>query len=316
MPIFISLKGLRVGELQRNYASLGLNFSQFKLLVNEQNTDEEIRLLQHELKSLKDRRAILSKQYDLTLKELGLKKKELQRSEELHKEKVLSDADFENANAEFIQFKKQSVQTEDNLLLSQLEEERIKQRLFKLKESRGLDLNGQLFKLKELVSVLRLQMNEWGRMYLVTAEISGNISLNAEVVKHQMIDADQVIAYLLPDSEGVKTKFVRARFPVSGIGKIKVGDRAMIRVDGYPDKEYGSITSYVQSITKIPVETTDGVAEYELRFSLPTAHIKTNYNIIIPFKPNTTVTVDVITEDKSLLQRVFNQFLNLINNQV
>ena len=71
------------------------------------------------------------------------------------------------------------------------------------------------------------------------------------------------------------------------------------------------ITAEITDIAAIPTITEQG-GYYDITLELPSSII-TDYQHIIPYKPNMTTSVEVITEDKSILQRITEQLADFIN---
>jgi hypothetical protein len=87
----------------------------------------------------------------------------------------------------------------------------------------------------------------------------------------------------------------------------------IIRFDAYPYKEYGTIETSVDKMALLPTKDKDNNMYYELTFDLPEMLI-TNYRKKLTYKPNMSGTALIITEDRTLLERFFDKFLNLTRN--
>ena len=70
----------------------------------------------------------------------------------------------------------------------------------------------------------------------------------------------------------------------------------------------------VKGITAIALTNSAGEQYYELRGALPNELIS-SYGKPIPYKPNMQVRAEIISVDKSLFQRIFSQFFNLVKNE-
>jgi len=71
------------------------------------------------------------------------------------------------------------------------------------------------------------------------------------------------------------------------------------------------VISEVTSISLLPEIDEEGKSNYEIVIPLSDT-ITTDYNKQIDIKPKMTATIEIITEDRSILQRIFDQFLSLI----
>lgn len=84
--------------------------------------------------------------------------------------------------------------------------------------------------------------------------------------------------------------------------------RANIRLDGYPYQEYGVLPGRVSSIALAPEQET-----LLLQIDLPDSLI-TAYGRTIPFTQELSGNARIITEDRRILDRVFDRLLSLLKN--
>ncbi len=99
---------------------------------------------------------------------------------------------------------------------------------------------------------------------------------------------------VVPDG---KSEFVgKALLPMQGSGKVKTGQRAVIRLTGFPEQEYGGLEGKVVSISPVPDENGNYVMEIQLTEMLskqpPTIKVMNG-------------TAEIIINEQSLLKRIF-----------
>lgn len=305
---------LQVGELQSRYASVELAFQELLLLLRQSGTARQIATIQAEIYKTDQLHEVLIKERELAQKELEVIARNYERSKKLQQEKVVSDLEAEKAAATLLSFEKQLNNLENGLIQNRIRREQLQLEILQLDEGRSEAINSQLFLIEERINQLKQGMAAWEETWLLRAALSGVLSFKSSTVPNQYVLANQVIASIIPlgQPEG---HFVRVVAPETGIGKIQPGDKTILKIDGYPYKEYGTVVSQLQSISLLPEQDQQGNSFYELIIPLPNT-ITTNYGKPIPFRPNQGLTAEVITEDQSILQRVLYQFLNLINNNI
>lgn len=89
----------------------------------------------------------------------------------------------------------------------------------------------------------------------------------------------------------------------TGLGKIKTGQKVLIRVESYPSNEFGHLTGTVNYISNIPTETDS----FLIKVDLPNG-LQSNYNKTIFFRNNITAQAEVMTDKRRLLERFLGQF--------
>jgi len=172
------------------------------------------------------------------------------------------------------------------------------------------DLRNYRFRINQLLVTISEQIGNWYNQHVVRSDIDGTIELAEYIEPKYSISAGTHITYIIP-SESSDHKFLKSRLPIAGSGKVVLGAKSIIKLDNYPYKEYGVITAEITDIATIPTITESG-GYYDITLELPSTII-TDYDHTIPYKPNMTTSVEIITEDKSILERITEQLTDLIN---
>jgi len=96
--------------------------------------------------------------------------------------------------------------------------------------------------------------------------------------------------------------------PASGIGKIEVGNRVFLQLDAYPHKEYGVVETTITAVSLLPIPDKDGGLVYEVSCELPPPLLSATGKEL-PFRQKLTGVAQIITKDKSIMQRLFERLL-------
>ena len=140
-------------------------------------------------------------------------------------------------------------------------------------------------------------INSWELNYCLTAPIDGKITFNKYWNENQFIQTGEDVFTVVPDE---KEKIIgRALLPIARSGKVKTGQRAIIRFANYPDQEFGIVEGVVNSISLVPLE-----GNFQVEILLPNGLI-TNYGKILSVSYEMKATAEVVTENLSLLERFF-----------
>lgn len=96
--------------------------------------------------------------------------------------------------------------------------------------------------------------------------------------------------------------------PSYGVGKIKVGQTANVKIENYPYDEYGLMKGKVQSISRLShkMQTADGKSAnaYRVIISFPYgAHTNFGKELMLDFE--SVGNVEIITKPKRLIERLF-----------
>jgi len=93
----------------------------------------------------------------------------------------------------------------------------------------------------------------------------------------------------------------KALLPIARSGKVKEGQKVNIRLQNFPENEYGILRGTVQHVSLVPVQTGE-TAYYSVEITLTNGLI-TTYKKELPYLSDMQGQADIITEDLSLLGR-------------
>lgn len=110
----------------------------------------------------------------------------------------------------------------------------------------------------------------------------------------QVAAGDKVVGIVAGDQGKVIGKI---QFSTTGAGKVKVGQRVNIRLDGDPYMEYGMLPATVASISLVPNEKL-----YTMELDLP--GLKTLYGTDIEFTGELSGVAEISTDEISLFVRL------------
>lgn len=175
------------------------------------------------------------------------------------------------------------VQHEENML-------DIRKQAYDEEQSRRTDL-------KNAIGQLAAQLSAWEHSYLLKSPVRGKVTFMTVWSRNQNVKAGETVFTIQPsDSSRVLGK---ALLPLQGSGKVHVGQRVHIRLNNYPDQEFGYVKGQVASISPAPTE--EGM--YIVEITLPDG-MQTNYGKQLPVSRELKGTADIILADKNVLERL------------
>lgn len=159
---------------------------------------------------------------------------------------------------------------------------------------------------------VRGQLQGWRERHLLQAPIAGRVALATDPVEKQRVEAGAPLLSVIPAAAADTRLTATIRISTQGMGKVRPGNRVVLQLDAYPEAEYGTVAAVVRSIAPLPQDDPAGTAYHAVVATLPSP-LTTQYGKPIPALPHITGTALVITEDRSLLTRIFEQFLRLVS---
>jgi len=154
---------------------------------------------------------------------------------------------------------------------------------------------------------LKSGIEEWKQTNLIIAPVAGKVNFSKIWSAQQTIaSGEEVLAVVPSDTSQLICKAV---LPVAQSGKVKVGLLARISIDAYPYQQFGVLKSRVENISLVPQKE-----DYLLDIALLNG-LTSTYKKLFPLRQEMSGTANIITEDRSVLGRIFDKFKDLERNR-
>jgi len=150
-----------------------------------------------------------------------------------------------------------------------------------------------------MVSQLKAGIQAWEMSYVLMSPIDGKITFTRYWVSNQNVQAGEEVFTVIPMT--ASRHIGKAMLPVARSGKVKAGQQVNVRIDNFPDNEFGMIKGIVNHISLVPTVVGNSTY-YVVEIGLPEG-LQTNYRQELPYLPNMLGIADIITDDLSLLER-------------
>lgn len=303
---------LQLGDLQNNYAGLLQVIDEFSYFQKLGDTQEQITALEREIDRIKALNQTSMQQQDIFEREIQLKQKELSRTQELRLIGASSEEELEREESEWLQMQRQEKQLQSGLIQNQIRIEQLNAQQQQLKHDKKNGINNRIFTIHQEVKQIEAALEKWKETYLITAPISGKVSFATTVAEKQPIRGQELVFTILPQIEN-NPIIARCQVPVQGIGKLSVGTSVLIYLDAYPYKEFGILETRVSDMAVIPQKNKEDALQYQIAAALPDT-LTTSYREVIPFRQKLSGQAVLISEDKRILERIFQQMVSLLRN--
>lgn len=294
---------LELGTFQEQWTSLISKIGEWNSEYSESMVLKELASIKREISFREQLQVISNRKIKLSEGEYELIQEQLASSERLAEQNAISK-----------QTLTQDKRTQTQALQSvQNQKEQLVQNLITLntlrKESLRLEHDSKLKKLQmssEIqigISALKNAFQTWEKNSVWIAPCSGKVMFNKLLQVNRFYKSNEASIVIVPKGSGY---IAIATISSSGSGKVKIGQSTFIELTDFPKAEFGMLEGKVNAITKIEKE-----GKYEVKIQLP-RQMKTTYNKDIPFKAQLKGKVKIITKDKRLLGRFFEQLTDLI----
>ena len=174
------------------------------------------------------------------------------------------------------------------------------------KISKGTEINRlkeEMILLKNVLqsfNQLKKSIKDWEYRYVLISDINGNISFLNVWNTNQTVNQGDLVFTIIPIENS--SFIAKLKTPSQNYGKIKVGQKVNIKLDNYPNTEFGILNGIVDNVSLIADE--GGLYNVDVKLS---DKLITSYNKEIEFKQEMTGIAEIITEDLRLIERFFYQ---------
>jgi len=295
------------GGLGRGFGSLQQLFTSFYTTLFEYTEYQRLLYYPQKKTMTQERITQYEKQYQtllnqqrITEEQFAIVQKQYSRDSLLHIKGVISDQDLETTKNAFLQSLASRENAHASLQNTQIQIGQLKESLLDTNEQGTEKLNSLQMQLQSLVSQLKTGIEDWELTYVLQAPIAGKITFTSYWVENQNVTAGGAVFTIIPNS--TVPMIGRALLPVARSGKVKEGQKVNIRLQNFPENEYGILRGTVQHISLVPVQS-GTTAYYSVEIALTNGLI-TTYKKELPYLSDMQGQADIITEDLSLLERL------------
>lgn len=281
---------LELGELQNSYHNFYLAYLNYVAINKEGIYQKRKSFIQNEVKYINEQSQRIQQSFDLQKRELSLAEEEYAKYQILAEKKVISQLELQQKEALLLS-KRQSIPQMENTIISNQSN-----RLSKDKEMS--EINNQMFeeekKFYQSLNTFISDAENWKKQYVITSSSEGTLIYGDFLQENQLIKMGEELFYVNANKEDYYGEIL---IPQSKSSKVKIGQDVLIKVQSYPYQEYGYLRGKVYYISDIPIR--DSVFFSKVTLS------RSQKDSVIKLKPGILADADIITEDMSIIERIW-----------
>lgn len=292
----------KLGELQAKYQVFAQAHAQLYNLQAGGFFAKKERLLRAELATLRLGQQNLAQQNGLYERDWQLAHQEMLAQQKLAGKGVIAASDFRREQSRELA-KQFPVKQGEAIRLDNLTRQRAKeQELLDLAKTEQEQADTYV----QSLNTLRSAVDEWKARYVLVAPETGRINFTGVLEASQLVRADQEVFFI---SRPSVSYYGEMQVPQQNLGKVKVGQAVLIKLDGYPFNEFGLVEGRVAYLSEIPSARNGFFAKVSLPHGL-----LTTYGKKIVFRNRISAQADILTEDTRLLERILYQIRLSLNS--
>lgn len=330
-------KELQLGNIQSIYSqyyTAHFQYNEYKRLLYY---PQKLEITKQRIVQYEKQYENLQKQYKLIEEQTQLQENRYQRDVKLNEKGIVSNEELEQSRSQYLQSELalENMQAAINGMGIQIEQ--LKETLLDTRQQDTETLNDLETRLRTLATQLEVAIEEWEMSFVLKSPIDGKVTFTSFWSENQVVTAGyevfSVVSSLSPtlskendqtfsergginslpssDLQNHSSYFIfgKALLPIARSGKVKIGQKVNIRLENFPENEFGILQGRVKNISLVPISAgqaaaENGAAYYTIDIILPD-RLTTTYKKELPYLPHMQGRADIITEDISLLERLF-----------
>lgn len=294
---------INLGEISDNYIKFLTSLQDCINEYKQNSYDLEIESNKILIESLQQNLKNIIKINKTSAENLELYKHILERDSILLSEKLLSDNEFEKTKASFLEQKTDQQEYELQNSNTRLSINSTINEIAKLSVQKQKNADKLHYTLINDYINLINKIHAWEKIYTITTPINGSIEYLQFLSNGQYIEINTDIFCVMPNE---KITEVEVLMSAKGLGKVRIGQEAIVKLVDYPYKEYGTLKGKVADVFLVK-KTIENEHLSLIRVLLDNEN-RTNYGIPIELKYSMPATVEIITQKKKLIERLFERF--------
>lgn len=292
MQVFATTPYTKLGEIQNDFQTFNQEVTKLKAFLTGGFYLQKRKLLIEDQNDLLSMEKIISEQLALQNRDYELAKEEFQIQERLHQNKVISLVEFKHEKAKLI-----SREIPVKNLAASLTQNRFA-RTAKQKELLELDnaIQEQQSSFLQALHTLRSSIENWKQQYILVAPVAGKISFAAPLQEQQYLIAGQELLTVEPENSTFQGL---VRISQANLGRLNEGQTVLIKLDGFPYREYGMLEGRLSQLSATP-----GIDSAYWGYIDLSHKLITRYGYTLPYRNGLKGSAEIITADRRLVERL------------
>jgi len=282
-----------LGELQAAHQSFLQSWLNFENFIEGGFVFKKIEVLEKDKINLQKLCKNLEEQKELQEQDLELVRKTFEANESLKKEKVISEFDYRNEYSKLISKKLSIPQIRSAIISNEGQQVEKEREIMELINS----VQQQKATFQQSLNTFISQVDEWIKLYVLLSPIEGRVAFDSFVQENQQLTAGQIICFINPENSQY---FAEVTIPQSNFGKVRTGQKVLLRFQSYPFQEFGSVLGEIEFISRVPTKENAYLAKVSLVNGL-----RTTYGKEVQFRDGLSANAEIVTNDLRLLERFY-----------
>ena len=152
-------------------------------------------------------------------------------------------------------------------------------------------------------------LKNWEKTYVMRSPVDGTVNVMGLFGKDKFVNNGEIVFVVIPQKR--ENPIGKALLPALGTGKVKKGQRVIVRVDNFPEEEFGSLIGCVNAISETPTSTGNYIVDIAFPHGLETVFHKQ-----LPSSQQFSGTAKLVVKERRLIEIFIQPIKVLLANNV
>lgn len=279
----------QLGELQNDFQIFSQQLTQLKSYLNGGFYLQKRILLLKDYEDLSAMEQTLTEQLDLQRRDYSLAQDEFTIHEKLYKDKVIALLDYQREKVKLLNREMPLKQLASSLIQNHTSQTAKQKELLELDNA----ITEQRGSFTQALRTLRSNTEVWQQRYVLRAPVAGKVSFSSPWQEQQSMNLGQELLTVEPEGGSFQGLI---KVPQANLGKLREGQSVLVKLDGYPYREYGMVEDTLSQLSLTP-------GAYWGYVDLPQG-LRTRYGRGLTYRNGMKGTADIITAERRLAERL------------
>lgn len=295
-------KGLNLGELQGAYQNFYQQYLQYVSAKNGGYYLNRKKYLEQDLKVIEKLKSQIIDQQKIQEKESANVEHEFEAYKKLYQKNMVSTSEYKQQENKYLA-SKYPLQQSVTALLNNNNSYMTKQKeILELEHT----IQDEQAKFIQSLSNMLTETEAWISQYILRSPVDGRVSYAGIVQENQTLNAGQEVFMVNPANTDF---FGEVYIPQYNMGKVRTGQRTLVKMKSFPFEQYGLIRGKVNYISDVAFKDSLFIAKIKFeRFENKDSDHK------IFLKNGMQADAEIVTEESSLLRRFMRNITKMLNS--
>lgn len=298
------ISSTHLGELQNPFLVFSQSLIDFKSFLANGFYYQKRLSIQQEIVDLASQKERLNNQGKIYQQDFEIAEKEFDANKKLLEGKVISPMEYKREESKFINKKIPLENIQSSLLSNRTANNLKQQELQELANQMMVQKEGFLAKINQFKS----EIDSWKLAHILTANTKGKVIFNRFLRQGDFLEANKPLFYITGKNDGqFEGEMQVGQY---ALGKVKEGQNVVIRLNAFPYQEYGVLKGRISYLSNQTVSDSMYIAKV-----IFLDNGKTSYHKELKLKNGLMADAEIITQNKSLLNKLFNSVYSMFKNE-